>query len=83
MDVSRLLVAWRGPGAVLLNADWWADDWLPEDHAAFVKAFEAIYSFVPLEVKVGTVHCSFSMESCRGRASVCGAAGVCYLCEIP
>ena len=51
-DVSRLLARWRGPGAVLLNADWWADDYLPEDHAAYAAGFEAIYSFVPLAVKV-------------------------------
>ena len=51
-DVSRLLAAWRGPGAVLLNAGWWADDAVPAEYAAFVGSFEAVYAFIPLEVKV-------------------------------
>ncbi len=51
--MSRLLASWKGPGAVLLNADWWADDRIPEEYAAFVATFDAIYSFIPLAVKVG------------------------------
>lgn len=50
-DVSRVLGSWRGAGAVLLNSDWWASDFVPPEHAAFVNTFEPVYSFVPLEVK--------------------------------
>ncbi|PRW33585.1 hypothetical protein C2E21_7646 [Chlorella sorokiniana] len=50
-SVMRLLAYWRGPGAVVLNADWSADK-APVEQVAFIKSFEAVYCFLPLMVKV-------------------------------
>ncbi|KAI7842867.1 hypothetical protein COHA_003485 [Chlorella ohadii] len=50
-SVMRLLAYWRGPGAVVLNADWSAEK-VPVEQVAFIKSFEAVYCFLPLMVKV-------------------------------
>ncbi|KAI3425204.1 hypothetical protein D9Q98_008972 [Chlorella vulgaris] len=50
-SVMRLLAYWRGPAAILLNAEWSAEQ-APMEQVAFIKSFETIYCFLPLMVKV-------------------------------
>ncbi|KAL4856994.1 Protein Trigalactosyldiacylglycerol 1 [Chlorella vulgaris] len=50
-SVMRLLAYWRGPAAILLNAEWTAEQ-APMEQVAFIKSFETIYCFLPLMVKV-------------------------------
>ena len=56
-QLEQVLADWSGPAAVLLNPEFRAEGAEPQ-HVAFVKAFETIYCFFPLMVKVlfiGTV----------------------------
>ena len=51
-DVQEMLYGWRGGLAVLLNAEWDAEA-TDAELASFVRSFDTIYCFGPLEIQVG------------------------------
>ncbi len=51
-DLQEMLFGWRGGLVATLNAEWDADGLADADLASFVKSFEHIYCFGPLEIQV-------------------------------
>lgn len=47
-----MLFGWRGGLVATLNAEWDADGLADADLASFVKSFDHIYCFGPLEIQV-------------------------------
>jgi hypothetical protein len=50
-DVQEMLFGWRGTFVATLNATWDAEDATDTDLASFVKSFEHVYCFGPLDVQ--------------------------------
>lgn len=53
-DVQEMLFGWRGTFVATLNATWDAEDAADTDLASFVKSFEHVYCFGPLDIQVCT-----------------------------
>jgi Domain of unknown function (DUF1995) len=51
-DLQEMLFGWRGTFVVTLNATWDTEDTTDADLASFVKSFEHVYSFGPLDIQV-------------------------------
>lgn len=51
-DVQEMLFGWRGTFVVTLNAEWDADGISDTDLASFMKSFEHVYCFGPLDIQV-------------------------------
>ena len=76
-EVERVLGAWRGPAAVLLNAEWSKDGGeeeagVPPQHTAFARSFDAVYCFLPILIKAFVVS---RQEGAVFRLSCGGGAG--------
>jgi hypothetical protein len=51
-DVQEMLFGWRGTFVATLNATWDMEDTTDTDLASFVKSFEHVYCFGPLDIQV-------------------------------
>lgn len=50
-DVQEMLFGWRGTFVVTLNAEWDAEGIADTDLASFIKSFEHVYCFGPLDIQ--------------------------------
>lgn len=58
--LESILARWRGPAAVLLNAEWAPESGedsggVPAGYTAFARSFEAAYCFLPILIKAFVV----------------------------
>ena len=49
-DVQEMLFGWRGGFAAALNLEW-DDDQADADLASFVKSWDCVYCFRPLDIQ--------------------------------
>lgn len=52
--MQEMLFGWRGSFVAALNAEWDSEDATDADLAAFVKSFEHVYCFGPLDIQACT-----------------------------
>ncbi len=70
-DLQEMLFGWRGGFAAVLNSEW-DDEQDDTDLASFVKSWESVYCFRPLDIQArphAAVVCAPPRRSCQGRSA--------------